>query len=189
MVSSYTGQLLEDSVHRFDHKKKGRVPVTHPFVIQEYNKFMGGVDLLGSHLGRNKINMTSRKWYMRMWHHIIDIGVVNRWILYKQKADRKRFSIGMFRQELAFCLMKSGGTIRSPRGRSPWSVGPKQSVRSIIPPTDVRKDQINHFPIFDLKRGKCKIENCKGIMFVKCQKCDIHLCFTKKKHCFNSFHM
>lgn len=44
---------------------------------------MCGVDLLDSHLGRYKIKLKSKKWYMRIYYHLLDLTVCNSWLLYK----------------------------------------------------------------------------------------------------------
>lgn len=77
LLSFFAGKLPEDIVQRFDRKNKTHVAVTRSFSITEYNKFMGGVDLLRSNIGRSRITMKTRKWYMLMCYHLVDVAVVN----------------------------------------------------------------------------------------------------------------
>ena len=44
---------------------------------------MEGLDLLDSHLGRQRIPIKSKKWYFRLFYHFIDITVITPWIMYK----------------------------------------------------------------------------------------------------------
>jgi len=74
LLSSFCGILPEETIRRFDKKEKENIEVSCPFIIKEYNKHMGGVDLLDSLIGRYKIKMRSKKWYMRLWYHLIDFS-------------------------------------------------------------------------------------------------------------------
>ena len=63
LLSSYSGALPVTKVNRFDRITKAKIDITCPFIVQEYNKHMGGVDLMDSFLGRNHIKMRSKKGY------------------------------------------------------------------------------------------------------------------------------
>lgn len=102
-------------VSRFDRKQEKRVDVDCLNIIQVYNKHMGGVDLLDGLLGRYKIKMRSRKWYMRVFHHLLDVTVVNSWLLHKriqkQKGDNNVMTLVDFREELGYTLCKIGTSL------------------------------------------------------------------------------
>ncbi|KRK02377.1 uncharacterized protein Dyak_GE28296, isoform B [Drosophila yakuba] len=49
---------------------------------------MGGVDLLDYLLGLYRIQLRSRNWYKNIFFHMIDMCVVNSWILYRRKSDQ-----------------------------------------------------------------------------------------------------
>ena len=87
---------------RFDKKEKKRVEVPSPNLVLEYNKHMGGVDLLDSSLGRYKISMRTRKWYCRIFYHLVDI--INAWLLYRRKerqiGNTATMSMEKFRAEI-----------------------------------------------------------------------------------------
>ncbi|KAJ8300757.1 hypothetical protein KUTeg_022276 [Tegillarca granosa] len=53
------------------------IAMERPTIIAEYNKFMGGVDLLDSLTSLYKRNVKSRRWYMYIFWHSIMIAVVN----------------------------------------------------------------------------------------------------------------
>lgn len=91
--SSRTAEALPLSqATRFDKTKKEKISITCPFVVQEYNKHMGGVDLMDSFLGRNHITLRSKKWYLRIFFHLFDLAVINSWIIYKKKCWGKKFA-------------------------------------------------------------------------------------------------
>jgi len=93
-------------------KKKKRIEVDYPNIIQVYNRHMCGVDLLDGLLGHHKIKIRSRKWYMRVFHHLLDVTVVNSWLLHKriqkQKGNNSVLSLVKFREQLALFFCKIG---------------------------------------------------------------------------------
>lgn len=159
LLSSYAGALPVTKVNRFDRITKGKIDITCPFIVQEYNKHMGGVDLMDSFLGRNHITMRSKKWYLRIFFHLFDLAIINSWIVYKKNAQERGepkkslLTMGQFRNELAFVLCNRGTTKEAKRGRPSTSVleeelQSKKRKRSPAPPPpkDIRKDGAEHWP-------------------------------------------
>jgi hypothetical protein len=60
LLSTYCGELPKVTKKRFDKKLKKQVEVDCPHSIKEYNRHMGGVYFLDSHIGRYKIKIKSR---------------------------------------------------------------------------------------------------------------------------------
>lgn len=158
---------------------------------------MGGVDLLDSLIGRSKIRMRSRKWYLRLFYHLLDLTVVNAWLLYRrveaEKGNEKTKRLIEFKGEIAYSLTNAA-CVRKVRGR-PSSVlehmfetKRKRGATSYVPPKDVRKDQTAHWPSYDEQRQRCKYPGCKGFSYIKCTKCKTHLCLNKNNNCFLKFH-
>ena len=75
LLSSFAGKHPIEKIFRFDRKKKETITVDCPNVVKQYNKHMGGVDLLDSHIGIYKIILKSRKWYMRLFYHFLELAV------------------------------------------------------------------------------------------------------------------
>lgn len=52
-------------------------------------------------------------------------------------------------------------------------------------------DPYNHWMQFDKNhsRSRCKMTNCKYSTHVTCSKCEIHLCFSRQRNCFTTFHL
>ena len=61
---------------------KATIKIKCPNLVQEYNHHMGGVDLLDSLLGYYRNKIKSKKWYHRIFFHLIDMVIVNAWILW-----------------------------------------------------------------------------------------------------------
>lgn len=114
LMSNFCGKNPEQSVERFDKKLGRKITVDCPNIVSEYNKFMGGVDLLDSFIGRNKIQIRSKKWYMRLFYHLVDTALVNAWLLYKraelQKGNNVNETLADFRLKVGETLCKMGKT-------------------------------------------------------------------------------
>lgn len=84
MISTYAGAEPEDTVTRYDRKEKKHVEVSRPFAIKEYNKFMGGVDLVDRMIAHYPHGFKSKKWYLRVFFHLLNMSIINSWILYRK---------------------------------------------------------------------------------------------------------
>ena len=79
-VHSSTGQ---DNVSR--KKQDGSVvPITAPPVVKDYNKNMGAIDRNDQPKKTYVIDRKSKKWWMRIFFHLLDICRLNSFIMYQQ---------------------------------------------------------------------------------------------------------
>lgn len=195
VLSTFCDKEPTHQVKRYDRKTKQNIMVNCPDIIKQYNKHMGGVDLIDSHIGRYKIMMRSKKWYMRIFYHLLDISVINAWLLYKRvnSGNGKLLKLYEFRAEVAECLSKV--QITGPkRGRPSSGIEDQLQIKkhrgpaAVVPPKDVRCDEVGHWPNFSDKRQRCKMPNCKGFSTIICEKCRVNLCFNKSANCFKNFH-
>lgn len=200
LASTYVGAQPVETIERYDKKEKRRIKIDCPKIIKEYNAHMGGVDLMDSHLGRYKIRIKSRKWYIRIFYHLLDLTVINSWVLYKKAlrqkgvAARNIYSLAEFRAELADVLCKYTPNI--PRGRPSTSSlhdEPQAKIRrgkpcQVIPAMEIRLDNSDHNLIRSDGRGRCMLPACSLLSTIKCSKCNVFLCSKKSKDCFSVFH-
>ncbi|XP_037826738.1 piggyBac transposable element-derived protein 3-like [Lucilia sericata] len=168
---SSDGQTPKDTptIERYNKKKKEMESIQCPNIVHEYNKYMGGVDLLDSSLGRSHIRIKSRKWTSRLFYHMCDIAIINAWILYKRhhvetNNVEPQKVLHEFVSEVAHCLTKSGTEIRMGKGRrsnleSEIIVKRPRPMCAALPPRDIRLDNIGHFPEF-IKEGKPRFVIC-----------------------------
>lgn len=198
-LSTFRGKMPLAEVRRWDRKQKKYINIECPAIVPQYNAHMGGVDAMDSYIGRSKIRMRSKKWYMRLFYHLLDLTLVNTWLIHKRvtsSRNTKTLSQKEVRLEIAECLCKSSGIGNRKRGRpSQGSVESmiaekkkRSCVSSHIPPRDVRCDSLDHWPLYDDTRQRCKFPTCKSFSHFKCSKCGLHLCLTKSHNCFVSFH-
>ena len=165
---------------------------------------MGGVDLLDANIGRYKIHMRSRKWYMRIFYHLLNTCVVNAWILQKrillQKNEtNKIITLSKFREVLAVSLCQTGKNIDNitpTRGRPSKKINmvfmtdrkKLRVVHTSIITNRERYNCVSHWSVWNTTRQRCRYTNCKGFTYVNCSKCKTFMCFNKNNSCFVSYH-
>lgn len=89
LLSTYVGAEPADTITRYEKKLKANVQVSCSRVIKEYNAHMGGVDLMDSFIGRYHIRIKSRKWTTRLFYHLLNMTVINAWVLCKKVNTMK----------------------------------------------------------------------------------------------------
>lgn len=90
LLSTYVGEQPKNEVKRFSKAQKKSVKIVCPNSVIVYNKHISGVDLLDANIGRYKIKMRTIKWYMCLFYHLLDVTIVNFWILYKKVFEQKK---------------------------------------------------------------------------------------------------
>ncbi|CAF4676307.1 unnamed protein product, partial [Rotaria magnacalcarata] len=112
-LSTLHGCQPIDSVQRWSSKEKKHVLITRPNVIKAYNEHMGGVDLVDMLVSLYRINVRSKKYYIKIIFHLIDLSVVNAWLLYRRHCSQLKLSkknvmsLLSFRINVASVLLKS----------------------------------------------------------------------------------
>lgn len=200
LLSTYTGAMPATTISRYDKATKQRVSINCPNVIKDYNTHMGGVDLLDSFVGRYHITRKSRKWTNRLFFHLLDVTIINSWLLYKKtlkqtRSDTRPLNLCKYRLELANSLCNLGVQGNSTKRGCPSSssleaelqLKKKRGPAQTMPPKDVRQDKTDHWQKWG-DRARCKYPNCKGYTFTYCEKCQVSLCYNRDNNCFYKFH-
>lgn len=163
-----------------EQRKKERVAVPQPRAINNYNKYMGGVDHHDWLLEKHSIAVRGKKWYWCLVTRIIDMAVVNAFLLYRKIHGKKSISIKDFRRALAVYYLKLGHGKRTLKGR-PLSF-PSTSRTNVS--EDVRYDGKNHILEKREKQRRCQYPGCPGKPITFCSKCSVTLC----TNCFPKYH-
>ncbi|KAM7283933.1 piggyBac transposable element-derived protein 2-like [Ixodes scapularis] len=112
------------TLKRWDKKT---VDVECPSMVMEYNKFMGGVDLLDSLTALYRISLLSKKYYLRLFFHFVDLATVTAWLLSRRDCDQflvpqgSQQSLLDFKMSVAETLRKQGKSPSKKRGRNSGS--------------------------------------------------------------------
>ena len=199
-LSTFAGAQPVGETRRFSRVTHSQQQVACPHVVRVYNAHMGGVDLLDSLIGLYRTHLRSKKWYHKIFYHMMDMVVVNSWLLYRRCATAtggatKLMSLHDFKACVAEGLCTGGKEVSAQKSRkrgrpcTEETTAAKRTAAERQPVDDVRFDAIGHWPKWTSDRQRCKITLCKGISRVACSKCGVHLCCNPKKNCFHKYHV
>ena len=94
LLSSFAGSKKLTSpvgeVRRYFKSERQFKMAACPKLVKFYNMHMGGVVRLDSILGYYRIRIRSKKWYHRIFFHLLDLSIVNAWLLWKRKTNSDR---------------------------------------------------------------------------------------------------
>ena len=139
--------------------------------MKEYNKLMGGVDLLDMLTSISQGCEANDAIY-------ISCGIS----FMLQRVTVGCYIVEKVRQQVKsiYLYVNSWGVCRSlPKANFPINIQPIT--------WDVRKDGFDHFPKWSEKRVRCKF-CAPRFTYVVCMKCEVALCFNKDRNCFLQFH-
>ncbi|XP_046998937.1 piggyBac transposable element-derived protein 4-like [Schistocerca americana] len=179
-LSNFVGENSMTEAEIFDKKLKKSVKVSCPKPVVECNQFIGGVDLVDSVLALYRIQIRSKKWYHRIFFHILDLIIVNAWFLYRRDALssgmhwKSMLALAEFKKVIGRCLLFQGKSEarkqEKPKSNSierAYMAKKKKGPTAALPGKDMRLDGIGHLPLMDVK-GRCKVPSCNGIVGMKC---------------------
>ncbi|KAH7973889.1 hypothetical protein HPB49_006414 [Dermacentor silvarum] len=195
LASTHVGMEPVDDCTRFSKQERKKVVVKRPAVVAEYNTYMGGVDLCDRMLSFYPTTMRTKKWTIRTLIFMMDVGVVNSWLLYKQDhrelgTQRKNImQLLDFKLELAHFLLASDKGFSSTESDCEAMQLRKPAVVP-LPSPSVRTLSASHMPeIVDQKSAsRCRNPGCCERTKLRCCKCNLFLCLTAGRNCFKAFH-
>lgn len=210
MLSAYVGSKPVTTKRRFFRKEKIHKEIPSPQVVDVYNRHMGGVDLLDSILGLYRIQLRSKKWYKKIFYHMIDMCAVNAWLLWR-RCHEEYLPLYDFKLAVSEHLRKVNKTFSKKRGRPSTRDSAKNTPTSSrdgtpsnrtetsptkrqrtrnqdLPLSTVRKDNVGHFPRWMKSRLLCQ-NDCTYRSYTMCEKCKVYLCYNDKRNCFTEFHL
>lgn len=196
LLSNAYGVEPLSSVKRYTKEAQQKVDVPCPSIVLAYNQAMGGIDLSDMLVHLYKTPMKSRRWYLPLFGYIIDVSIVNAWLIYKRDCSilkQKPMPLKKFRLSVAATL-KGADKVPARVGRPPGAKHKPQvhrpNPRVLHPTQEVRYDGIGHWPTFGTQRGRCNL--CKsGVSRWRCSKCGdgkLFLCLNYKNQCFVAYH-
>ena len=201
-----TAEIL-NKVRRWNGQAKKHVLVDCPDTVKRYNSAMGGVDFADMLISLYRTPYKTRRWYLRVVVHLLDVCKVNAWILYWRFANqlkipaRRKMMLAEFTSKIVHTLIYRGKPIDRPIGRPKKRIledrNEKRGKMSKIPapPDDVCFDEVWHCPQSVAKKRNCR--ECKVTSQIKCMKCSclhgaengsVYLCLEQDWNCFYSYH-
>ena len=204
LLSSFLSSQPIVTCKRYDKKEKVYRDIVLPNIVSQYNENMGGVDSHDQMMSYFRMSFKSKKYYLRLVFHLIDMVVVNTWhLLRREEVKRKvayahQTSLCEFKLVLSDSLMMTNkDVVQRKRGRPSEDslqrqFDKKKKVGHATKPLvamDIRKDGKGHWPSFHEKRGTCKYPGCNAKKYMYCMKCEVHLCCDRENNCFYKFHV
>ncbi|XP_067140272.1 piggyBac transposable element-derived protein 4-like isoform X1 [Centruroides vittatus] len=160
-----------------------------PQVVFDYNNTMGGVDRLDQHLHDYPVmRKAGKKWYKKIFFHLVDICLYNAFVLYKKNGG-ERENLG-FRMRLVERLIEEHHTETKVKkqGRRRESSLPSRLVEKhfpdFIPPTE-KKAAPTRCCAVCCKRRNEKGEKVRRETRYYCKDCGVSLCVAP---CFKIYH-
>lgn len=187
-------------VRRWNKNISAFTDVTAPKIIANYNKHMGGVDILDQSMEYYRTFMKTRKWTLKVILHFFDLALCNAWRLYKIEStaaaipSNKIFDLLEFRMQVADGLTNTPIRQKRISESDAESASEESNLRSIKranqPSQAKRYDGYEHLPIFDeiASPRVCRMENCGSRSKIRCEKCDVYLCLSRKNNCYAAYH-
>jgi hypothetical protein len=185
-TASWTGKRKRD---------EERTKIYKPTVIVDYTRLMGGVDLSDQLMNYYNFLRRSKKWWRKLWVHLLNMIIHNAFVLNKKFGDNKKLAHYEFREEIALKLIEKSGPARdipSDNGHIPLPLLPGRldgrHFLEKIPKGN--RDRILPKGCKVCKVTKKDKRNGKGEEFVKyttfmCDICKIPMCSTP---CFKVYH-
>ncbi|XP_008434350.1 piggyBac transposable element-derived protein 4-like [Poecilia reticulata] len=145
------------------------IPV--PPAVKDYSRCMGGVHISDAPTGYHQVLQKTRKWYKTLFFHLVDIAVVNAFLLHKEQC--KLVGVGplaqkAYRETLADQLM---------------DLGPKRSASAALP-----APRLQHRLTYITQDRTAGRRRCRMCQFRTAVKCDKPLCFVPTRDCYNRWH-
>lgn len=185
IMSNYISPLDKVTVERRLKGSNDKVKINCPKMINEYNKYMGGVDLMDQKKVTYEVDRRSKiKYYLRLFFDLLDISVNNACIVYNQllKNENTKPATSLeYRQMIARGLI--GNYTNRMRSLCNTPLSRKSNIRpSSKPEHSMEKTNIRRRCV---QCAKKKVENRTNCICVICQ---VYLCFTNERNCFEQFH-
>lgn len=198
VVSTYVGSQPIVEKKRFFRSLKTYKMIPCPKSVDVYNSYMGGVDLLDLMLGYYRISTKSNKYYMKIFYHMINLCVVNVWLLYRRVYPDTYIPLLDFKLLISEVLCEVLKPSPRRRGRPLLTESATEVLYNAkrkksgpcgeLPSEEVRLDGIDHYPIYEKTRARCKYPSCNYKTMISCSKCIIQLCINQKRNCFLLLH-
>lgn len=178
ILSNEYGVQPIQKAKRYSVAAKKKVDIEQPYVIHQYNRFMGGVDRLDANIGTYRIAIRGKKWYMGIIMWLIDVTVNNSALLARSMGAA--VDTLEFRRSIARSLLQKYGLVKRHPGPQPvlkYSVMQQKKV-----PMSVRKHSAEHLILTGHVRKRCAV--CRNKTTKICRKCNVNL----HDKCFAEFH-
>ena len=188
MLSNFVSAFPLQNILRRQKGTSQKEHVTCPVIVKQYNEHMGGVDLMDQKKTTYQFNHRSKhKYYLRVVHDWIDIGINNAYIVYTKlvEDDDNVVDSKTFRRLVARSLIGSFTSRKRSYPSAPIETSKK--LRCIRNSNQLHQHTMEK----SAKRQRCKLctrAKLTNLTNNKCIQCNIHLCYVNSRNCFQAYH-
>ena len=191
-IDSANDFVLVDRKERVGSVRE-RVKIKQPKAVHNYDQYMNAVERSDHILAENEALQEYMQWWKTLFFHLIDIAVVNSYILFQlyqagnpdvEALKRcRKFSIDDYREELVNQLS----------GLEEYAQ-PPVSEASKPPSVQPGAFETVHLPKFSDVRKSCKVcyaatkKEFKVNTYCTAPQCQVYLHCSRDKNCFNVWH-
>ena len=187
MLSTLHDDSMVTKTRRTRLAEGGREEVRKPVMVEQYNKYMGGVDKSDQLLSYYGFSHRTVKWWRRAFFHLLDLAVTNAYIMYTEAPHTGRaLTHEQCRIDLAKGLLLSVAANGMEDAAQPMV--PTTQTLCPLPPAAHLTEK--HFPGRLEKQSNCAV--CSGkkgrgrkTTTYSCKQCNIPLCVVP---CFELYH-
>ena len=111
IVSNFLNSSNTLNRYRWDKKTMRFTKMKYPEVIKIYSHLMKGVDIGNQLISYYELRHKTYKWWKRILFHLIDISIVNSFIIYKKITDDKTITQKNYRLEIIRAIAYKYGLI------------------------------------------------------------------------------
>ena len=172
LASSASSVHPVSTASRYSVKEKRRIDIQQPFIVKQYNKNMGGTDLMDNHVNTYRISIRGKKWWNCIFSWLFDVAMSNAWLMYRR--NHSTISQLSFRRQVVRDLFLKYGANK---------VVSSDSGRRKVPMSS-RFDGNHHWIVSVPSQLRCALPQCLSRPKSKCEKCNVGLCLK----CFKQYH-
>ena len=140
IATNYSFVYPVGNTTRHLHKLKKKITIKIPKVVSEYNKSMGGVDLLDKQVTLYRTRIHGKKWWFPIFNQMLDVAVVNCWRIHNIVNKDENLTLLETRRRLTLPLLSKTSSSNRHRPKPQRSILRRERVSE-----EVRYDSGNHF--------------------------------------------
>ena len=150
-------------VQRWSRIEKKKIDVDRPYIVERYNKTMGGTDRQDQHVNNYRSGIRGKKWWFPLFTWLVDVSIQNAWLLGREANCKDCDNLLTFRRSIAIFYLKHYGSEQKRPGRRS-SMAPAE--------TELRFDRMDHFVLRNEGNARRRCAHCGSRSVYGCKKCD-----------------
>lgn len=171
--------------------KFSKITVKQPYCVKRYNKYMNGVDKSDQHLSNYNILRKCVRWWKTLFFHLVDIAVVNGFILFQDHRAKNPDNDFLRRPKQYRLLNFRESVIRQLADLDEYGNPP---IYKPFQDPNPSKFATDHLPKFTEDKRNCKVcyaeskQQLRVHSMCGAPQCQVYLHLTKDKNCFEKWH-